>query len=171
MESTPIHQQGGNGNDSNMTKMVVGETSLVPVVKLRNVIVLPESSGTKNKKRIIDGPLEVVVERRQRRMIKNRESAARSRARETGTLYLDFPFRLKIYFIEVICDYVKLIHKAYTVELEAELNQLEDENTKLKQTVAGIEQRRKQEVMGRKQSTRAPELAAKLRTMRRTVSG
>lgn len=35
-----------------------------------------------NKKRIIDGPPEVVVERRQRRMIKNRESAARSRARK-----------------------------------------------------------------------------------------
>ena len=34
------------------------------------------------KKRIIDGPPEVVVERRQRRMIKNRESAARSRARK-----------------------------------------------------------------------------------------
>lgn len=43
---------------------------------------LTESSGLKNKKRIVDGPLEVVVERRQRRMIKNRESAARSRARK-----------------------------------------------------------------------------------------
>lgn len=35
-----------------------------------------------SKKRIIDGPPEVVVQRRQRRMIKNRESAARSRARK-----------------------------------------------------------------------------------------
>ncbi|PIN16804.1 hypothetical protein CDL12_10535 [Handroanthus impetiginosus] len=34
------------------------------------------------RKRIIDGPGEKVVERRQRRMIKNRESAARSRARK-----------------------------------------------------------------------------------------
>lgn len=34
------------------------------------------------RKRIIDGPVEKVVERRQRRMIKNRESAARSRARK-----------------------------------------------------------------------------------------
>lgn len=35
-----------------------------------------------SRKRIIDGPVEKVVERRQRRMIKNRESAARSRARK-----------------------------------------------------------------------------------------
>lgn len=42
---------------------------------------LPESSGCSNSKMIIDGPSEVVVERRQRRMLKNRESAARSRAR------------------------------------------------------------------------------------------
>lgn len=42
---------------------------------------LPESSGCNRSKRIIDGPPEVVLERRQRRMLKNRESAARSRAR------------------------------------------------------------------------------------------
>lgn len=34
------------------------------------------------RKRIMDGPVEKVVERRQKRMIKNRESAARSRARK-----------------------------------------------------------------------------------------
>lgn len=39
-------------------------------------------SGLRRRKRIIDGPVEKVVERRQRRMIKNRESAARSRARK-----------------------------------------------------------------------------------------
>lgn len=131
MESTPIHQQGGNSNDSNMvtsssmylgtssemgnnviasgflnpqngvpnnlfgngyviagypifgqTKMVVGEASFGTGSEMEKCHSLPESSGTKNKKRIIDGPLEVVVERRQRRMIKNRESAARSRARK-----------------------------------------------------------------------------------------
>lgn len=38
--------------------------------------------GLRGRKRIIDGPVEKVVERRQRRMIKNRESAARSRARK-----------------------------------------------------------------------------------------
>ncbi|KAG7010348.1 ABSCISIC ACID-INSENSITIVE 5-like protein 1, partial [Cucurbita argyrosperma subsp. argyrosperma] len=71
-----------------------------------------------NKKRIVDGPTEVVVQRRQRRMIKNRESAARSRARK----------------------------QAYTVELEAELKQLKEENVKLKQIMAESERKRKQEV-------------------------
>ncbi|KAJ0020520.1 hypothetical protein Pint_31898 [Pistacia integerrima] len=70
-----------------------------------------ETGGLKsNKKRIIDGPPEVVVERRQRRMIKNRESAARSRARK----------------------------QAYTVELELELNQLREENEKMKQIVVRL---------------------------------
>ncbi|XP_076900871.1 protein ABSCISIC ACID-INSENSITIVE 5-like [Bidens hawaiensis] len=69
------------------------------------------------RKRIIDGPVEKVVERRQRRMIKNRESAARSRARK----------------------------QAYTVELEAELNMLKEENAQLKQALAEIERQRKQQ--------------------------
>ncbi|KAK4396510.1 protein ABSCISIC ACID-INSENSITIVE 5 [Sesamum angolense] len=69
------------------------------------------------RKRIIDGPVEKVVERRQRRMIKNRESAARSRARK----------------------------QAYTVELEAELNQLKEENAHLKQALAEFEMKRKQQ--------------------------
>ncbi|CAM0883674.1 unnamed protein product [Alopecurus aequalis] len=51
-----------------------------------------------------DRSCEKSVERRHRRMIKNRESAARSRARK----------------------------HAYTVELEAELNQLKEENARLK---------------------------------------
>lgn len=70
------------------------------------------------RKRIIDGPIEKVVERRQRRMIKNRESAARSRARK----------------------------QAYTVELEAELNQLKEENAHLKQVLAELERKRRQQV-------------------------
>jgi len=37
---------------------------------------------SRGRKRMFDGPVEKVVERRQRRMIKNRESAARSRARK-----------------------------------------------------------------------------------------
>lgn len=41
-----------------------------------------EMGMLRGRKRIIDGPVEKVVERRQRRMIKNRESAARSRARK-----------------------------------------------------------------------------------------
>ncbi|KAI6697847.1 hypothetical protein NL676_017966 [Syzygium grande] len=69
------------------------------------------------RKRIINGPVDKVVERRQRRMIKNRESAARSRARK----------------------------QAYTVELEAELNQLKEENAHLKQALAELERKRKQQ--------------------------
>ncbi|KAL8253161.1 hypothetical protein R6Q59_036854 [Mikania micrantha] len=77
-----------------------------------------ELSGIRGgRKRIIDGPVEKVVERRQRRMIKNRESAARSRARK----------------------------QAYTVELEAELNMLKEENAQLKQALAEIERKRKQQ--------------------------
>ncbi|EHA8588631.1 bZIP transcription factor ABI5 [Cocos nucifera] len=61
--------------------------------------------GMLGRKRALDGAVEKVVERRQRRMIKNRESAARSRARK----------------------------QAYTVELEAELKQLKEENVRLKE--------------------------------------
>ncbi|GFQ06051.1 abscisic acid-insensitive 5-like protein 2 [Phtheirospermum japonicum] len=43
------------------------------------------------RKRIIDGPVEKVVERRQRRMIKNRESAARSRARKQVEIFAPLP--------------------------------------------------------------------------------
>lgn len=41
-----------------------------------------DMGGLRGRKRGVDGPVEKVVERRQRRMIKNRESAARSRARK-----------------------------------------------------------------------------------------
>lgn len=41
-----------------------------------------DMNGLRGRKRMVDGPVERVVERRQRRMIKNRESAARSRARK-----------------------------------------------------------------------------------------
>ncbi|AES67058.1 ABSCISIC ACID-INSENSITIVE 5-like protein 1 [Medicago truncatula] len=103
---------------------------------------LTESSGCSNRKRIVEGPPEVVVERRQRRMLKNRESAARSRARR----------------------------QAYTVELEAELNLLKEENEKLKQVLAEAESKRKQELLQRKHSTKAQKGAEKLRAMRRPIS-
>ncbi|XP_021908440.1 protein ABSCISIC ACID-INSENSITIVE 5 isoform X2 [Carica papaya] len=99
----------------------------------------------RGRKRIIDGPVEKVVERRQRRMIKNRESAARSRARK----------------------------QAYTVELEAELNQLKEENTHLKHTLAELETRRKQqyfEEIKTNAQTKAERAREKLRLLRRTVS-
>uniref|UniRef100_A0A0D9YHN8 BZIP domain-containing protein n=1 Tax=Oryza glumipatula TaxID=40148 RepID=A0A0D9YHN8_9ORYZ len=62
-------------------------------------------NGTRKRPHREDGCAEKTVERRQRRMIKNRESAARSRARK----------------------------QAYTVELEAELNYLKQENARLKE--------------------------------------
>ncbi|EYU38630.1 hypothetical protein MIMGU_mgv1a006763mg [Erythranthe guttata] len=109
-----------------------------------------EMGGARSgRKRIIDGPVEKVVERRQRRMIKNRESAARSRARK----------------------------QAYTVELEAELNQLKEENEHLQQSLAELERKRKQQyyeeeearkkARGQSKSSRANEA---LQAMRRSLS-
>ncbi|XP_058773698.1 ABSCISIC ACID-INSENSITIVE 5-like protein 1 isoform X2 [Vicia villosa] len=104
---------------------------------------LPESSGcSNNSKMIIDGPSEVVVERRQRRMLKNRESAARSRARR----------------------------QAYTVELEAELNHLKEENEKLKQILAEAESKRRQELLQRTNSPKVRKGTEKLRGIRRPIS-
>ncbi|RDX71003.1 Protein ABSCISIC ACID-INSENSITIVE 5, partial [Mucuna pruriens] len=99
----------------------------------------------RSRKRMVDGPVEKVVERRQRRMIKNRESAARSRARK----------------------------QAYTVELEAELNQLREENAQLKQALAELESRRKQqcfEEVNVSFQTKAQKAKEKLRALKRNMS-
>ncbi|KAL9332086.1 hypothetical protein ACSQ67_001696 [Phaseolus vulgaris] len=105
-----------------------------------------DMGGLRGRKRIGDGPVEKVVERRQRRMIKNRESAARSRARK----------------------------QAYTVELEAELNQLKEENTQLRQALAEMERRRKQqcfeELNNIRVQTNAQKVKEKMRTLRRNMS-
>nr|AGZ05627.1 abscisic acid-insensitive 5 [Gladiolus hybrid cultivar] len=78
------------------------------------------NGGAKNgRKRSADGGVEKVVERRQRRMIKNRESAARSRARK----------------------------QAYTVELEAELNMLKEENACLRADERRTKATRKQVIL------------------------
>ncbi|XP_022995111.1 ABSCISIC ACID-INSENSITIVE 5-like protein 1 [Cucurbita maxima] len=94
------------------------------------------------KKRIINRSPEFVVQRRQHRMIKNRESAARSRARK----------------------------QAYTVELEAELNQLKEENVKLKQTLIESEMDRQKEMMQRKELEKRQKPTERLMTMRRAAS-
>ncbi|CAB4296916.1 unnamed protein product [Prunus armeniaca] len=65
------------------------------------------------------GPVEKVVERRQRRMIKNRESAARSRARK----------------------------QAYTMELEAEVAKLKEENQELQKKQAEMMEMQKNQDM------------------------
>ncbi|KAH0452463.1 hypothetical protein IEQ34_019762 [Dendrobium chrysotoxum] len=67
-----------------------------------------------------DGAVEKVVERRQRRMIKNRESAARSRARK----------------------------QAYTMELEAELAILKEKNQELEKKQAQVLEMQKEQVNG-----------------------
>ncbi|KAG9458975.1 hypothetical protein H6P81_003483 [Aristolochia fimbriata] len=88
-------------------------------------------------------PVEKVVERRQRRMIKNRESAARSRARK----------------------------QAYTVELEAELEQLRKENTRLKKEQEDAEQRRKRKILEAMNGRIVVAAKSKSNRLRRTLTG
>ncbi|XP_010538116.1 PREDICTED: ABSCISIC ACID-INSENSITIVE 5-like protein 5 [Tarenaya hassleriana] len=94
------------------------------------------SGGVRGRKR--SGAVEKVVERRQRRMIKNRESAARSRARK----------------------------QAYTMELEAEVAKLKEENQEL---------RRKQAEMVEMQKNQANEVknvkGGPMKRLRRTQTG
>ncbi|KAJ0535951.1 putative transcription factor bZIP family [Helianthus annuus] len=66
-----------------------------------------------------NGAIEKVVERRQRRMIKNRESAARSRARK----------------------------QAYTMELEAEVSELKQKNQELKRKQEEMLKMQKNQIM------------------------
>ncbi|WRX30024.1 Basic-leucine zipper domain - like 10 [Theobroma cacao] len=83
--------------------------------------------------------VEKVVERRQRRMIKNRESAARSRARK----------------------------QAYTMELEAEVAKLKDENQELRKKHEEIMEMQKNQVM----EMMNMQQGAKKRCLRRTQTG
>ncbi|KAJ0259695.1 Basic-leucine zipper domain-containing protein [Hirschfeldia incana] len=104
-----------------------------------------DMGGLRGRKRLVDGPVEKVVERRQRRMIKNRESAARSRARK----------------------------QAYTVELEAELNQLKEENAQLKHALGELERKRKQqyfESLKTRAQPKLPKASGRLRTLVRNPS-
>uniref|UniRef100_A0A7N0ZVR8 BZIP domain-containing protein n=1 Tax=Kalanchoe fedtschenkoi TaxID=63787 RepID=A0A7N0ZVR8_KALFE len=75
------------------------------------------SAGIRGRR--VNGAVEKVVERRQRRMIKNRESAARSRARK----------------------------QAYTMELEAEVAKLKEENQELQKKQAEIMEMQKNQVL------------------------
>ncbi|KAF8081881.1 hypothetical protein N665_0861s0015 [Sinapis alba] len=84
--------------------------------------------------------VEKVVERRQKRMIKNRESAARSRARK----------------------------QAYTLELEAEIENLKQLNQDLKRKQAEIMKTQKNEL---KESSKQRPWLAKTQCLRRTLTG
>ncbi|XP_042041332.1 protein ABSCISIC ACID-INSENSITIVE 5-like [Salvia splendens] len=94
------------------------------------------------RKRGLDRPVEKVVERRQRRMIKNRESAVRSRARK----------------------------QAYTVELEAELNQLKEENLYLKQALELERKRKLEQYYEEQEAQKSFKVSEKLRAMGRSLS-
>ncbi|MED6194894.1 ARM REPEAT PROTEIN INTERACTING WITH abf2 [Stylosanthes scabra] len=85
------------------------------------------------------GAVEKVIERRQRRMIKNRESAARSRARK----------------------------QAYTMELEAEVQKLKEENQELQKKQKEIMEIQKNQVMEMMNLQRD----GKRRCLRRTQTG
>ncbi|MED6218734.1 ARM REPEAT PROTEIN INTERACTING WITH abf2 [Stylosanthes scabra] len=85
------------------------------------------------------GAVEKVIERRQRRMIKNRESAARSRARK----------------------------QAYTMELEAEVQKLKEENQELQKKQEEIMEIQKNQVMEMMNLQRD----GKRRCLRRTQTG
>ncbi|CAM8938469.1 unnamed protein product [Rhodiola kirilowii] len=86
-----------------------------------------------------NGAVEKVVERRQRRMIKNRESAARSRARK----------------------------QAYTMELEAEVAKLKEENQELQKKQAEIMEMQKNQVLEMMNN----QGGAKRQCLRRTQTG
>lgn len=88
-----------------------------------------------HRKRLPEGQVEV-VERRQRRMIKNRESAARSRARK----------------------------QAYTVELENELTDLRAENTKLKQKQEKAEKQMKKVIATSQEVQKEDKILRRTRT-------
>ncbi|XP_031391339.1 ABSCISIC ACID-INSENSITIVE 5-like protein 5 isoform X2 [Punica granatum] len=108
-----------------------GDTSSVsPVPYMFNGSMRGRKSG---------GALEKVVERRQRRMIKNRESAARSRARK----------------------------QAYTMELEAEVAKLKEENEELRKKQAEIMEIQKNQVL----EMMNMQGGVKKRCLRRTQTG
>ncbi|KAL2504237.1 ABSCISIC ACID-INSENSITIVE 5-like protein 5 [Abeliophyllum distichum] len=94
------------------------------------------SGGLRGRK---GAALEKVVERRQRRMIKNRESAARSRARK----------------------------QAYTMELEAEIAKLKEENEGLQNKQEEIMEMQKNQVL----EMMNQQNGAKRQCLRRTQTG
>lgn len=96
----------------------------------------------RGRKRCLEPTLEKVVERRQKRMIKNRESAARSRARK----------------------------QAYTMELEAEVLQLKEENTSLRRLEEEMAGRRRKQILDL-MGCFVYHLAPKAQMLRRTCTG
>ncbi|XP_015934248.1 bZIP transcription factor 23 [Arachis duranensis] len=130
----PVHVATGSpasqiSNDK-MAKSNGDTSSVSPVPYVFNGGLRGRKSG---------GAVEKVIERRQRRMIKNRESAARSRARK----------------------------QAYTMELEAEVQKLKEENQELQkkqEEIMEIQKNQVMEMMNLQQN-------GKRRCLRRTQTG
>ncbi|ONK55461.1 uncharacterized protein A4U43_UnF2850 [Asparagus officinalis] len=84
---------------------VVGSSTVFEAVNLEKQLgVMSDPQASTRKRGVREGSEEKTVERKQKRMIKNRESAARSRARK----------------------------QAYTNELENKVSRLEEENERLR---------------------------------------
>ena len=96
----------------------IGAGSMMDVSYSENQVALPpplmgtlsDTQTTARKRGVPEDRIEKTVERRQKRMIKNRESAARSRARK----------------------------QAYTNELENKISRLEEENERLRKLKVGF---------------------------------
>ncbi|KAJ7290820.1 hypothetical protein O6H91_Y298300 [Diphasiastrum complanatum] len=123
---SPLSDEQSHGNGFGMTP--IGNCGL---------------DGTlRGRKRGAELTIDKVIERRQRRMIKNRESAARSRARK----------------------------QAFTVELEAELAQLKEENHKLRKQ-QDVVRRKRQLVLELIMDSRARHFSPPTNVLRRTATG
>lgn len=123
---SPVHQIPTDG----LAKGNGDLSSLSPVPYVFN-------GGLRGRK--CSGAVEKVVERRQKRMIKNRESAARSRARK----------------------------QAYTMELEAEVAKLKEQNQELQKKQAEIIEMQKNQILEMLNEQRGP----KKLCLRRTQTG
>ncbi|CAA6659427.1 unnamed protein product [Spirodela intermedia] len=102
-------------------------------------VTVASASPARDEGRKPGGGLERVVERRQRRMIKNRESAARSRARK----------------------------QAYTMELEAEITKLKEQNEELQKKQEEILVMQKNQVLEKVNQ----QYGSKKQCLRRTQTG
>ncbi|KAG8099053.1 hypothetical protein GUJ93_ZPchr0013g37054 [Zizania palustris] len=95
---------------------------------------LSQVAGRKRGAAAGDGVVEKTVERRQKRMIKNRESAARSRARKQVKFHQICRIKMRPL---LICS--AAMSQAYTNELENKISRLEEENEHLREQLKKLE--------------------------------